>query len=115
MLHRTVAAKRAYLNPERDPEQARQETLAAAKRAMKVVHPSAVTMYDALRQDDEGWLIREYVPSRNMAEFLYEYGTLTPEPAGYLGAALDAALASAHKSGSVRGPVKPCTDVLVDN
>jgi serine/threonine protein kinase len=45
---------------------------------MKVVHPSAVTMYDALRQDDDVWLIMEYVPSRNMAEFLYEYGTLTP-------------------------------------
>ncbi|WP_277068659.1 serine/threonine-protein kinase [Saccharomonospora viridis] len=115
MLHRTVAAKRAYLNPERDPEQARQETLAAAKRAMKVVHPSAVTMYDALRQDDDVWLIMEYVPSRNMAEFLYEYGTLTPEQAGYLGAALGAALASAHNSGVIHGAVEPGNVLLADD
>ncbi|WP_298177138.1 serine/threonine-protein kinase [Saccharomonospora sp.] len=115
MLHRTVAAKRAYLDPNLDPEQARETALAAAKRAMKVVHPSAVTLYDALREGDDVWLIMEYVPSRNMAEFLYEYGTLTPEQAGYLGAALGAALASAHGSGVVHGAVEPGNVLLADD
>src|SRR5690606_14432576 len=91
MLHRTVAAKRAYLNPERDPEQARQETLAAATRIM------------------------EDVPCRNRAEFLYEYGTLSPEQAGYLGAALGAALASAHNSRVIHGAVEPGNVLLADD
>ncbi len=115
MLHRTVAAKPTYLDPEREPDEARRTALAEAKRAMQVVHPSAVTVYDALQDGDEVWLVMEYVPSRNMADFLAEHGTLTPEQAGYLGAALGAALAAAHGAGVVHGAVEPGNVLLADD
>ncbi|WP_197320713.1 serine/threonine-protein kinase [Saccharomonospora sp. NB11] len=115
MLHRTVAAKPTYLDPERDPDEARRIALDEAKRAMQVVHPSAVTVYDALQDGDDVWLVMEYVPSRNMADFLAEHGTLTPEQAGYLGAALGAALASAHGSGVIHGAVEPGNVLLADD
>ena len=60
----------------------RRIALDEGKRAMRVVHPSAVTVYDALQDGDDVWLVMEYVPSRNMADFLAEHGTLTPEQAG---------------------------------
>ncbi|CAM2859253.1 serine/threonine-protein kinase [Saccharomonospora xinjiangensis] len=115
MLHRTVAAKPMYLDPEREPGEARRTALAEGKRAMRVVHPSAVTVYDALQDGDDVWLVMEYVPSRNMADFLAEHGTLTPEQAGYLGAALGAALASAHNAGVVHGAVEPGNVLLADD
>lgn len=115
MLHRTVAAKPTYLDPERDPDEARRIALDEGKRAMRVVHPSAVTVYDALQDGDDVWLVMEYVPSRNMADFLAEHGTLTPEQAGYLGAALGAALASAHGSGVIHGAVEPGNVLLADD
>ncbi|TLW93839.1 serine/threonine protein kinase [Saccharomonospora piscinae] len=115
MLHRTVAAKRACLDPGRQPDEARTAALAEAHRAMRVVHPSAVSVYDALVEDEDVWLVMEYVPSRTMADFLAEHGTLTPEQAGYLGAALGAALASAHGAGVVHGSVEPGNVLLADD
>lgn len=115
LLHRTVAAKPMYLDPAKDPDEARRTALAAAKLAMQVVHPSAVTVYDALQDGDEVWLVMEYVPSRNMADFLAEHGTLTPEQAGYLGAALGAALSAAHGAGVVHGAVEPGNVLLADD
>lgn len=115
MLYRTVAAKRLYLPPDRDPEQARELALREGQRSMKVTHPSAVAVYDALREDDDVWLIMEYVPSRNMADFLSEHGELTPGQAAYLGVALSSALLAAHAAGVPHAALEPGNVLLADD
>lgn len=115
MLHRTVAAKRVYLDPDRDPEDARSAALNGARQAMRVVHNSVITVYDAFHDGDDVWVVMEYVPSRNMADFVAEHGRLTPEQAAYLGVALGSALATAHAIGVTHQAVEPRNVLLADD
>ncbi|PXY32264.1 serine/threonine-protein kinase [Prauserella muralis] len=118
MLHRTVAAKRAYLDPELSPdraEQAREAALGEGRQATRVLHAGAITVFDAFRDGDDVWLVMEYVPSRNMADFLAEHGQLTPEQAAYLGVQVGSALATAHAIGIVHRAVEPGNILLADD
>lgn len=115
MLYRTIAAKKLYLPLDREPEHARQLALDEGQRSMKVTHPSAVAVYDAFREDDDVWLIMEYVPSRNMADFLSEHGELTPGQAAYLGVALGSALMAAHAAGVPHVALEPGNVLLADD
>ncbi|EHR49074.1 protein kinase family protein [Saccharomonospora marina XMU15] len=115
MLYRTVAAKTLYLPPDRDPEQAKQLALREGQRATKVTHPSAVAVYDAFSDNGDVWLVMEYVPSRNMADFLAEHGELTPGQAAYLGVALASALSAAHAAGVPHSAVEPGNVLLADD
>ncbi|WP_216217669.1 serine/threonine-protein kinase [Amycolatopsis aidingensis] len=117
-LHRTVAVKRLFVRPDLDPaaaEQARQVALREGKDAIRVVHACAITVHDALREGDDVWLVMEYVPSRNMADFLAEYGTLTPEQAAALGIHLGSALAAAHAVGVPHRVLEPSNVLLADD
>ncbi|GAB3503036.1 hypothetical protein GCM10027521_57530 [Amycolatopsis cihanbeyliensis] len=117
-LHRTVAAKRLFVRPDLDPtatEQARQVVLQEGKDAIRVVHACAITVHDALREGDDVWLIMEYVPSRNMADFLAEHGTLAPEQAAALGIQLGSALAAAHAVGVPHRVLEPSNVLLADD
>ncbi|WP_116041333.1 serine/threonine-protein kinase [Amycolatopsis palatopharyngis] len=117
-LHRTVAAKRLYVEPGLDParaEQARAVALQEGRDAIRVVHPNAISVLDALRDGDDVWLVMEYVPSRNMADFLAEHGQLTPEQAAYLGIQLGSALAAAHAVGVPHRVLEPGNVLLADD
>lgn len=118
MLHRTVAVKRLYVDVGDDPaqaEQAREAALREGHQATRVIHANAITVHDALRDGDDVWLVMEYVPSRNMADFLNEYGKLTPEQAAFLGAQLGSALAAAHAVGVPHRVVEPSNVLLADD
>ncbi|WP_199434344.1 serine/threonine-protein kinase [Qaidamihabitans albus] len=117
-LHRTVAVKRYYLAPDLDPESAEQRREAALREgrdAMRVLHPNAITVHDVFRDGDDVWLVMEYVPSRNMADFLAEHGPLTPEQAAFLGVQLCSALAVAHAIGVPHRVVEPGNVLLADD
>ncbi|MEU3275549.1 serine/threonine-protein kinase [Saccharomonospora sp. NPDC006951] len=116
MLHRTVAAKRLLI--EAGPggaEQAREAALREGQQAMRVVHANAIAVYDVFRDGGDVWLVMEYVPSRNMADFLTEHGQLTPEQAAYLGVQLGSALAAAHEIGVSHRVVEPRNVLLADD
>ncbi|MFC4001474.1 serine/threonine-protein kinase [Prauserella oleivorans] len=118
MLHRTVAAKRLYIDPELTgdaAEQARETALNQGRQAMRVQHANAITVYDVFREGADVWLVMEYVPSRNMADFLAEYGQLTPQQAAYLGVQLGSALAAAHAIGVAHRVVEPGNVLLADD
>ncbi|MBK1789364.1 serine/threonine-protein kinase [Prauserella cavernicola] len=118
MLHRTVAAKRLYIDPDlpaERAEEARQSALHEGRQATRVLHANAIAVFDAFRDGDDVWLVMEYVPSRNMAEFLTEYGQLTPEQAAFLGIQLGSALAVAHALGMPHRLVEPGNVLLADD
>ncbi|SFQ24471.1 Serine/threonine protein kinase [Amycolatopsis arida] len=117
-LHRTVAAKRCYLPPGLEgerAERARETALRQGRDAIRVVHPCAIAVFDALRDGDDVWLVMEYVPSRSMADFLAEHGELTPEQAAFLGVQLGSALAAAHAVGLPHRGVEPGNVLLADD
>jgi serine/threonine protein kinase len=117
-LHRTVAVKRLFVQPGLDParaEQARSVALQEGRDAIRVAHPNAIAVLDALRDGDDVWLVMEYVPSRNMADFLAEHGRLTPEQAAFLGIQLGSALAAAHSVGVAHRVLEPGNVLLADD
>lgn len=117
-LHRTVAVKRLHVHPGLDParaEQARAVALKEGRDAIRVVHPNAIAVLDALPDGDDVWLVMEYVPSRNMADFLAEHGQLTPEQAAFLGIQLGSALAAAHSVGVAHRVLEPGNVLLADD
>ncbi|ASR34162.1 serine/threonine protein kinase [Prauserella marina] len=118
MLHRTVAAKRLLVQAgPGGADQAREATLREGQQAMRVVHANAIAVYDVFHDggNDDVWLVMEYVPSRNMADFLSEHGQLTPEQAAYLGVQLGSALAAAHEIGVSHRVVEPRNVLLADD
>ncbi len=118
LLHRTVAGKRMYVQPGLDP--ARTEHLINAalqegRAATRVLHNSAITVYDAVRDGSDAWLFMEYVPCRNMTDFLTEHGTLTPDQAAFLGVQLASALSAAHRAGILHRGLEPGNVLLADD
>jgi serine/threonine protein kinase len=117
-LHRTVAAKRLQLQAGPDgsiTEEERERALREGRQAARVDHPSAITVHDAVADGPDVWLIMEYVPSRNMADFLDEHGYLTPEQAAFLGIQLGSALAAAHAVGVPHRVLQPGNVLLADD
>jgi serine/threonine protein kinase len=118
LLHRTVAAKRLYVQPGLDPARAEQAVTTAmqeGRAATRVLHSCAITVYDVVRDGPDAWLVMEYVPSRNMADFLTEHGTLTAEQAAFLGIQLASALNAAHRAGILHRGLEPGNVLLADD
>ncbi|WP_020668336.1 serine/threonine-protein kinase [Amycolatopsis nigrescens] len=117
-LNRTVAAKRMYVPPGLDParaEQARAIAFQEGQDATRVVHGCVITVHEAVLDGGQPWLVMEYVPSRNMADFLGEHGQLTPEQASFLGIQLATALTAAHNAGLAHRSVEPGNVLLADD
>ncbi|GAA1947185.1 serine/threonine-protein kinase [Amycolatopsis minnesotensis] len=110
-LHRTVAAKPMLVPPGTDPEQAVRE----GRDATRVSHACVITVHDVLNDGGQPWLIMEYVPSRNMADFLTEHGQLTAEQAAFLGIQLSSALTAAHTAGVLHRRLEPGNVLLADD
>ncbi|KAA9152561.1 serine/threonine protein kinase [Amycolatopsis acidicola] len=111
LLNRTVAAKRMFVPAGADPAVAEQE----GRAATRVQHNCVITVYDVVRDGQDPWLLMEYVPSRSMADFLGEHGTLTPEQAAFLGIQLASALSAAHRNGIMHRGLEPGTVLLADD
>ncbi|WP_153035914.1 serine/threonine-protein kinase [Amycolatopsis sp. YIM 10] len=117
-LHRNVAAKRLYLPPGLDPQQAERARAVAVQQghdATRISHACAITVHDVVRDGADVWLAMEYVPSRNMVDFLSEYGRLTAEQAAFLGVQLGSALIAAHAAGIPHRGLQPSNVLLADD
>lgn len=115
LLDRDVAAKQIHLGQLREHEVAavRSRTLREARIAAKLHHPNIVGVFDVVEQD-EPWLIMEYVPSRNLAEQLAGHGTMAASQVAMIGEQIAAALAAAHARGVVHRDIKPANVLLAD-
>ena len=104
-LRRVVAVKRTSTG---DGEQLRRE----ARIGAGLQHPNVIAVFDVVVEDDERWLVMEYLPARSLAEILRADGPLTPAGAAHVGAQIADALSAMHDKGMVHRDITP-SNILV--
>jgi len=112
VLGREVALKRIGLIPgaqSPDLERAERE----ARLAARLNHPHVVAVFDLVEDQDETWLVMEYVDGITLSAFVQRDGALTPDEAAPLVRQAADALAAAHQAGIVHRDVKP-SNMLVN-
>ena len=88
--------------------------LAEARTVGKMHHPNIVPIFEAGEQDGDLYLVFEYVPGKNLAEFLQQSGALPPVKAVTLLRAVLDAVAHAHAQGIIHRDLKP-SNILLDD
>ena len=112
-LQREVAIKTMHFarsNPEQN-----QTLLAEARMVSKLRHPNVVPIFDAGEQDGDLYLVFEYVPGKNLGDFLKASGALTPVKAITLLRKVLDAIAAAHAQGIIHRDLKPSNIILDDD
>lgn len=100
LRERSVALKRALSGG---------DAVAAAKvrREAEVLasvnHPNVVTVYDAVEEDGDWWIVMEYVDGQTLAHI----GTVPAEQAARYGAQLAGGLEAVHAKGILHRDIKP--------
>ncbi|GAA4004104.1 hypothetical protein GCM10022247_26360 [Allokutzneria multivorans] len=111
-LGRVVALKRSQ---EGDNGQIRRE----ARIGAGLHHPHVVTVFDVVVDkevdEDERWLVMEYLPARTLAEVLDADGPLDPGTTARIGAQLAAALTAMHERRMVHRDIKPGNVMLTED
>ncbi|RSM78792.1 serine/threonine protein kinase [Amycolatopsis sp. WAC 01375] len=107
-LGRVVALKRSQAG---DSGQIRRE----ARIGAGLHHPNVVTVFDAVIDGDDRWLVMEYLPSRNLADVIDTDGPLSPGKVAKIGVQLAAALAAMHEKGMVHRDLKPGNVLLAED
>ena len=111
VLERDVALKRVGMSPGGvSPDLARAER--EARLAASLNHPNVVAVFDLVTENDEQWLVMEYVDNRTLAQVVREEGPLSPDEAARFLHQAASALAAAHQAGIVHRDVKP-SNILV--
>jgi serine/threonine protein kinase len=111
ILGRDVAIKRIGAAPggeSADLARAERE----ARLAARLNHPHVVAVFDLITEDDERWLVMEYVEGVTLSGLVERDGALTPQQAAPLIKQVADALTAAHASGIVHRDVKP-SNILV--
>ncbi|MBX3188233.1 MAG: serine/threonine protein kinase [Labilithrix sp.] len=113
-LGRDVAIK--VLHPHlRESSEIAHRFEAEAKAVAKLRHPNIVEVFDVSSADeDEQYLVVEFVRGQTLRKLLQKHGALPPEIAASLAVELLGALAHAHASGVVHRDVKP-ENVLLEH
>ncbi|MGY1773658.1 protein kinase domain-containing protein [Blastococcus sp. SYSU D00813] len=115
LLGRQVAVKQIVPPAGADEElvdQQRQRALREGRIAARLSHPHAISVYDVATDGGSPWLVMEYLPSRSLAQVLFEDGPLRADQVAQIGAQVADALAATHAAGIVHRDVKPA-NVLV--
>jgi tRNA A-37 threonylcarbamoyl transferase component Bud32 len=118
LLNRPVAVKELYPPARVSPEEQallRERSLREARAAARISHPSAVTVYDVVEQDERPWIVMELLEARSLAQVLRSDGALGVEAAARVGLAVLGGLEAAHAAGVVHRDVKPANVLLADD
>ncbi len=109
-LQREVAIKTMhFLQP--DPQQ-NQQLLSEARMVSQLRHASIVPIFEAGEEEGDLYLVFEYVPGKNLAEYLRESGALSPVRAIAIMHPILDALSHAHAMGIIHRDLKP-TNILL--
>jgi hypothetical protein len=117
VLGRAVAVKEVTFPhglSDEDRDVLRERTRREARAAARLDHPSAVTVYDVVEEDDAPYLVMELVEARTLSQVVRSDGPLSPQHAARVGLALLGALEAAHAQGIVHRDVKPGNVLLGD-
>ncbi len=112
-LQREVAIKTVHFS---QPDLAQNKVLLAEARTVsKLRHPNIVPIFEAGEEGAELYLVFEYVPGKNLAEFLQQSGALSPVKAANLLRPILDAVAHAHTLGIIHRDLKPSNVLLDEN
>ncbi|WP_053737345.1 serine/threonine-protein kinase [Nocardia sp. NRRL S-836] len=85
-----------------------QRAMREARNAARLHHPHAIAVFDVVGDDDEEpWIVMEYLPSQSLSALIAERGPLKPAQAARIGGFVASALAAAHAAGLVHRDIKP--------
>ena len=111
-LQREVAIKTLHFSHP-DPQK-NQQLLAEARLVSQLRHPSIIPIFEAGEEQGDVYLVFEFVPGKNLGDYLKVSGRLTPVKAiAILHPVLDA-IAHAHAAGIIHRDLKP-NNILIDN
>ncbi len=111
-LQREVAIKTLHFaHP--DPQQ-NQQLLAEARIVSQLRHPSIVPIFEAGEEQGDLYLVFEFVPGKNLGDYLKANGQLTPVKAIAIINSVLEAIAHAHAAGIIHRDLKP-NNILIDS
>lgn len=112
-LEREVAVKLMRVEKGADAAAVVAQFLQEARSVSRLTHPNIIPVFEADVQDDQPYLVFEYVPGKTLADILMQRGALPPREAVALMLNVLEALVAAHAAGVVHRDLKP-SNVLVD-
>ncbi|MER6950466.1 protein kinase [Nonomuraea sp. NPDC000554] len=107
VTHRDVAVRQL-----REPAEAHEAALAAARRAAALRHPSVVQILDVVAERGELWLVMEFVSGPSLEQAVLSRHPLPVLQTARVGVCLLGALLAAHAAGIIHGRVNPGTVLL---
>ena len=117
LLDRQVAIKKCVLPAGLSSDQrdlVRGLTLREARAFARVDHPNVIRILDVLPDEDEPWIVMEYVASRSLLQVISESGALPPERAAAIGLAVLDGLSAVDRAGVLHLDVKPANVLIGD-
>jgi serine/threonine protein kinase len=116
-IGRIVAIKAIRLSDFQDAEEqrrVRERLLREAQSAGLLSHPNIVTIYDVLEQEDNAYIVMEYLGGASLEQMLRSHALPGRDPLlRYLRQVADA-LDYAHRKGVVHRDVKPANIIITD-
>jgi len=110
-LQREVAIKTLHFSS--SDSQKNQQLLSEARMVSQLRHPNIVPIFEAGEEQGDLYLVFEFVPGKNLGDYLRSRGPQTPVKAiAILGPVLDA-IDHAHAAGIVHRDLKP-NNILID-
>jgi serine/threonine protein kinase len=110
LLQRTVAVKKLQLPyplAQNVEQELRSRALREARAAARLNHPGAVTVYDAVRDNGEVFVVMEYVEAPTLQKLIDQDRTLQVDRVARIGTQVAEVLEHAHRCGLVHRDIKP--------
>lgn len=111
-LQRQVAIKTLHFS--RSDTLQNQQLLEEARLVSQLRHPSIVPIFEAGEERGDLYLVFQYVPGKNLAEYLQASGALSPSKAIAIMQPILEAIAHAHAAGIIHRDLKP-SNILIDD
>ncbi|WP_283135506.1 serine/threonine-protein kinase [Rhizohabitans arisaemae] len=117
-LDRDVAVKEMRLPLVLD-EDLRKELCARTERegraTARVAHPSVITVFDVVLEDNRPWIVMEFLKARSLEEVVRQDGPIPARRVAEIGRQVLSALRAAHAKGILHRDVKPSNVLLAEH